>query len=683
MPSLSLLAGLLFLTLPVDSPLELHVAPHGADGNAGTEAEPLATLAGARDRVRASKDERDGRAVTVTFATGTYFFAKPVGFTSEDSGTADAPVTYRAAPDGLVRFTAGTTVGEWSVVEDAEVRARLPEAARAHVRVADLGARGIDDFGRLTVGGFAVPSEPAEAELFWNDRPLTPARWPNEGFRGVEAVDGTERVTIDTDRLTRWQEESDPWIFAYWHHDWADLHEPIVDIDTDSRTLVRSADVTPRYGITAGRARWYAYNLLGELDAPGEYFIDREAGRVYCWPPTGSGSATLSIGEGILRADELSHVAFRGFVMEAARGTAVEIEGGESVAIVGATLRNLGRRAIVVRGGTNHVAYGCDVSYCGEGGITMSGGDRPSLTPSGHLAENNHVHHYSRRARTYCTAITVSGVGGRIAHNLIHDGPHMALATPGNDHVVEFNEIHNVVEESGDAGAFYVGRDWTQRGNVLRHNFWHEIVGSTGFGGMTIYLDDQHSGYTIHGNLFEHCSQAVFIGGGDDHVVTNNVFVGCRKAMHIDDRGVGWQKAATDDPNGTLRTRFAEMPTESDLWRERYPPLARTLDDDPGLPKRNLVAGNVSAGGSWNDIYPRIRAHQVVVANLVFDDDPAWVKIGRDVDGRPIALEFADPQALAEIGFEALPVERFGVYEDPRRASWPVHHEVRPVRLPE
>ena len=70
----------------------------------------------------------------------------------------------------------------------------------------------------------------------------------------------------------------------------------------------------------------------------------------------------------------------------------------------------------------------------------------------------------------------------------------MALSAGGNDHIVELNEIHNVVYESGDAGAYYVGRDWTGRGNILRHNFWHDIVGGTGYGGMTIYLDDQHCG---------------------------------------------------------------------------------------------------------------------------------------------------------------------------------------------
>ena len=34
-------------------------------------------------------------------------------------------------------------------------------------------------------------------------------------------------------------------------------------------------------------ARFYALNLLSELDAPGEYFLDRKAGRLYVYPPAG------------------------------------------------------------------------------------------------------------------------------------------------------------------------------------------------------------------------------------------------------------------------------------------------------------------------------------------------------------------------------------------------------------
>jgi hypothetical protein len=259
----------------------------------------------------------------------------------------------------------------------------------------------------------------------------------------------------------------------------------------------------------------------------------------------------------------------------------------------------------------------------------------------------------------------------------------MALSAAGNDHVIEFNEVHNVVEESGDAGAYYVGRDWTQRGNVLRYNYWHDILGSSSYGGMTLYLDDQHCGHAIYGNLFERCMQAVFLGGGDDHLVTNNVFLGCWKAAHLDNRGMNWQKPATDDPLGELRSHLRAMPYTNDLWRARYPTLAHILRDDPGVPKRNLFAGNLSAGGKWDDISPAIRQHQTVTNNLVFDDDPDWARLTKDALGRPVRLQFKDPAAVQALGFAPLPLEKMGLQEDARRARWPVTHEVRPVRMPE
>lgn len=244
------------------------------------------------------------------------------------------------------------------------------------------------------------------------------------------------------------------------------------------------------------------------------------------------------------------------------------------------------------------------------------------------------------------------------------------------------NEIHNVVYESGDAGAFYVGRDWTQRGTVIRYNYWHQIVGATGHGGMTIYLDDQQSGHTIHGNLFERCSRAVFIGGGDDTTVTNNAFINCWRAAHVDNRGMGWQKAATDDPQGTLRTRLRAMPYRDEHWRRRYPTLPGILEDQPNIPKRNLFRANVSAGGVWDDIHQGTRHHQQVERNLIFDDDPEWIRLEKDDLGRPTKLTVKDPGALARIGFEPLPLNKMGVYQDGRRASWPVFHEVRVVELP-
>lgn len=664
--------------------LEFHVAPTGADGNPGTQQKPFATLAAGRDAIRKLKQTAPlTEPVTVIVHSGSYFLPQALTFSSEDSGMESAPITYLAEPGSKVRLTGGRGVASWRAVTDPSVLELLDADARAHVRVADLHAQGITDFGKLKPRGFSRGYPVAEAELFACDEPMTLVRWPNNGFRKATAKTDDQTVIVDTDRMTRWSAEAEPWVMAYWHHDWAELYEPLVGFDPARKALLRDAKIKPVYGLTPANTRWYVSNVLAELDSPGEYYIHRTKGLLYFWPPQPDAVTALSMTESLIRAEGLAYVTFRNLTFEQCRGTAISINNGNECKVVGCIIRNTGQLGVSVSGGTRHEVRGCDVFFTGTGGISMSGGDRPTLTPANHNAENNHVHHYARRARTYHPAITVSGVGNRIAHNLVHDGPHMALAAGGNDHIVEFNEVHNVVEESGDAGAYYVGRDWTQRGNVLRYNYWHDILGPSSYGGMTIYLDDQHSGHTIHGNFFERCNQAVFIGGGDDNVVTNNVFLGCWKAAHLDNRGMGWQKPATDDPKGELRSHLIAMPYTNGLWSTRYPTLVHILTDDPGVPKRNVFAKNLSAGGKWEDIAPTIRQFQTVSDNLVFDTDSDWIRIVRDASGYLERLEYKDPAAVRKLGFQDLALPKMGLYADEFRATWPVIHVTRKVKLPQ
>ena len=668
--------------------VDLYVSPQGSDNADGGVDTPLASLVGARDRVR-----QLGvliKPVNVWFNSGTYWFPEPVVFDAEDSGSADAPILYRSLPEADVRFSGGQLVSNWVLVADPEILRRLPEEARDHVLVADLKAQGIVNYGRIgrRGSGRGIPQEERgwiEAELFWDDEPMTLARWPNSGFRGIHEVDEShERITIDSDRLTRWVDDVDPWILAYWLYDWAELYEPIVGLEADNQVVLRSSDITPGYGIDPGRARWYAFNLLSEIDRPGEYYIDRVNGLLYVWPPTPVGRAVLSQSGGLIRASNLNYVTFQGITFEVSRSTAVVIDGGNHCKVVASIIRNTGERAVQVNGGVEHEVYGCDIYATGTGGIHMSGGNRTILAPSGHNAENNHVHHYARRKRTYMPAIGIHGVGGRIAHNLIHDGPHMALTASGNDHILEYNEIHNVVYESRDAGAFYVGRDFTQRGTVLRYNYWHQILGADGHGGMTIYLDDQHSGHIIHGNLFESVTNAVFIGGGVDNTVTNNVFIDCWKAAHLDTRGMGWQKNVLSDTSWTFHRGFRAVPYKSEIWAQRYPTLPGILEEEGlGVPKRNLFSKNISAGGIWDDINRATRQFQTITDNLTFDEDPEWAELIKDHTGKPVTLNFRNSAAVDSIGFEPLPVQKMGLYADARRASWPVKHEVRPVTFAE
>ena len=102
----------------------------------------------------------------------------------------------------------------------------------------------------------------------------------------------------------------------------------------------------------------------------------------------------------VIRLKNASHVILRDLIVEAARGDGIDIEGGEDNLVAGCTVRNVGASAVVVHGGKHNGVVGCDV-YQVNAGIRLAGGDRRTLTPAGHYATNNHIHHFARLKRTY------------------------------------------------------------------------------------------------------------------------------------------------------------------------------------------------------------------------------------------------------------------------------------------
>ena len=67
----------------------------------------------------------------------------------------------------------------------------MDEAARGKVVQADLRAQGIDDFGEMQAGVTWGSSSPG-LELFFQDEPMTLARWPNQGFDKISTVLGSD-----------------------------------------------------------------------------------------------------------------------------------------------------------------------------------------------------------------------------------------------------------------------------------------------------------------------------------------------------------------------------------------------------------------------------------------------------------------------------------------------------------
>lgn len=683
-----LTAAALTLAVQTTSAIEFHVAPDGNDANPGTKVKPFATLERARDAIRQSKTQNRKSKIEVVVRGGSYELARPFELTAVDSGSAKAPVVYRARKGETVRISGGKLMTAWKPVTDAAVLNRLDPAARGQVVQTDLRAPGITDYGKMG-GGFALGGGPG-LEFFFNDQPMTLARYPNEGFikvtnvlgQTVRDVRGTKGCyegifSYDGERPRRWVGEKNAWVLGYWFWDWAEGRHRIESLDAKKKIITVAK---PYHGLGYRKGQWfYGFNLLCEIDQPGEWYLDRDAGTLYFWPPAviEKGRATVSVLSNLVTMTSASHVTLRGLTFEAARNDAIIMKGCTNSLIAGCTIRNVGSWAVRVGDGENSGVTGCDIYATGDGGISISGGNMKTLTPAGLYAENNHIHHWSRWNRMYRPAIMITGVGNRAAHNLLENSPHTAIGFGGNDHVIEFNEIHSVCHESNDAGAIYSGRNWTMRGTVIRCNYLHHINGFEGRGCVGVYLDDMYCGTTIASNLFYKVTRAAFIGGGHDNTIANNIFVDCKPAVHVDARGMGWAHAMPEGlvkegrEKGTLGgIRFTEPP-----YSTRYPKLIGILDNDPASPTGNLVARNVCWGGKWDEIEKKAQPFVTLQDNLL-DADPRFVNVAK------LNFQLRNGSPAFKLGFKRFPIEKIGLYRSADRASWPVKHSVRPMVEP-
>jgi len=166
----------------------------------------------------------------------------------------------------------------------------------------------------------------------------------------------------------------------------------------------------------------------------------------------------------------------------------------------------------------------------------------------------------------------------------------------GNEHLLEKNEVYRVVMETGDAGAFYTGRDWTSQGNVLRHNYIHDLGGGDAkiVNTMGVYLDDCDCGDTIEGNIFYRAGLAIMIGGGRDNPVLNNLIIDCPIGLHIDSRGMTWPHWNNpNDKSWCLEEKAKALNYTQPPWSVKYPRLAAIMDEEPRQPLNNPIRRNV------------------------------------------------------------------------------------------
>jgi hypothetical protein len=545
-----------------------YISPKGNDGNPGTSAQPFLTLEAAQRAARAviAAGIPSG-GIVIYLRSGIYPRAASFALLEADSGRAGRHVAYKAYGTEKVRIIGGVRINGACFVP----RSGVPSG----ILVYDLAGHGIKDYGQLRPRGGFGPDANAPMELSLDGVPMSLAgtdtlRIGQSGkilYGGLASADNL----IDHG----WVHGN---LGAFWYN------ELLKVASYNAATHEIGLATAPKYGVKPDRF-YRIVNLLEELTEPGEYFIDRATGCLYLVPPEGADLANADIvvpmmEQPLLTLTGTSYVRFEKLTLEAVRGDGVRIEGGSDCCLSKCTLRNVGRSGAVVSGSRNGLED-CTVAHAGERGACLMGGDRATLKPAENFVRHCDFQNWGRWVRTSKVAVHVEGVGQIVAHNTMHGAPHQAIWYFGNNHTIEFNDIHHVCQETADAGAIYAGRSWDQRGTVIRYNFIHDLASPyTPWEIFGVYLDDAQSGTEVYGNVFVRIRGiAMLNAGGRDNHFSNNIVVGCYTAHRADRRGVAiLTNAAGHDCNFLQKLRIACGTEPGDFhdnaaWMKAYPEL--------------------------------------------------------------------------------------------------------------
>jgi parallel beta-helix repeat protein len=702
---------------------DVYVAPSGNDRNPGTKTKPLASLEAAQALARKQKSP------TVWLATGQYELRSPLVLDARDSRT-----TWRAALGANVSLLGGKSIApsHLTPVTDPQIRKRLTPAAAQSVVKVDLVALGIRDFGQHKQFGHSIAVSPAPLEVFFNHEPLTLARYPNTGSLLLGKIidpgsvprtgDYTERggtFTYTDPRHASWVGQRDIWLQGTFNYGFADDYLRVESIDPEKKQVKL---VQPHlYGLGAGQPyqQYVAHNILEELDSPGEWYLDRAAGALYLWPPAPLKGATLQVSlleEPVLCLENARNVTMRDLTVEVSRGIGIYLEGGSQNKIIGCTVRNVGTSGIFMgqgahqtfphvtvddytgvpvsrqvgnlqghlynntvwerHAGDHQTIQGCEVYNTGSGGIVLSGGSKKQLTRGNNTVERCRIHDYNRRNKFLWAGINVDGCGNRVAHCELYNSDYQGIYVHGNEHVFEFNEVHHVTRNSNDTSPWYLGRDPSDRGNIVRYNYFHHC-GNPARMTMGIYCDDSTTGVQVYGNVFYQMQMThgvLFSNTGWDLTMTGNIIIEPLAATaEISAHYYTW--AAAEAPQmfgekGLLRKRLLEsVNILAPPYSTRYPELKTYLD--PIIPGKewegmrargNRLAGNLIVGGPADPVSLLGGKYAQLVSenNWVTMTDPGFVDYkNKDFRLRP------DSDVFQKIrGFVAPPFAKMGLRVD-------------------
>ncbi len=476
---------------------------------------PLATLDAA---CRAARKHVSGEPGKVVVQAGQYFLDEPLSLTAADSG-----LTIEAAPGADVRFYGGKQITDWAKDGEKFYSVVLPGVKERQW-----------DFRALVVNGRFCRRARLPENGFFKHLSTFKVPWMSTtggGWKRKPTKEELNTLKYRPEDLGSWLDVNSAEVAVY--HMWDESLVGLAAMDTESHVLTFSNPSSHPAG-AFGVDKYVVWNLREGMTQPGQFYLDRTAGKLVYWLLPGEDMTKAEVFaptiESIIRIagtkeSPARDIKIRGLKLSVTTTPlvaggfgagkfegAVSITNAENCRLIDLEISNVGGQGVKASGNGLRVER-CHVHHTGACGVRCSG--------TGCVVADNHIHDLGL---TYPSAIALQG-GGKdclISHNEIHDCPYTAINCGGERNYIVHNLIYHAMKELHDGGGIYC---FAGKELVLKGNFIRDIIDTGGYGASAYYLDERSENCLVEGNLSVGIARPSHNHMAKSNTIRNNVFI--------------------------------------------------------------------------------------------------------------------------------------------------------------